>query len=269
MSRGVGTDAAWEALLALRAARGDSGPQDLAVGPLTLGRDGAWRSDTAVDEEATSVLDLLTPLAAAGPHRPLTLAHLGQSLDGRIATESGDSHYVGGAESLRHLHRLRALADAVVIGAGTAVADDPRLTVRHVPGPDPARVVLDPNRRVPDGARVFTGPGTAWRLSAGDVDGAAAGRLPPAGVLACLRARGCAVVLVEGGGETVSRFVAAGVLDWLELAVAPLLIGSGRPSLSLSPIARLSDARRPPTSVHPLGRDTLFRCRLGAGDGST
>jgi len=87
--------------------------------------------------------------------RKLVIAQLGQTLDGRIATHSGHSHFVTGAEDIEHLHRLRALVDAVVVGAGTAISDDPQLTVRHVRGDNPVRVVLDPSGRVPSDRKLF------------------------------------------------------------------------------------------------------------------
>jgi diaminohydroxyphosphoribosylaminopyrimidine deaminase/5-amino-6-(5-phosphoribosylamino)uracil reductase len=85
----------------------------------------------------------------------------GQSIDGRIATPTGHSHYINGEAGLAHLHRLRALVDAVVIGVGTAIADDPQLTVRRVEGPSPARVIVDPNGRLPTTARALAADGTA------------------------------------------------------------------------------------------------------------
>src|SRR5262245_37114019 len=83
----------------------------------------------------------------------------GQSIDARVATASGHSHYINSESGLIHLHRLRALVDAVVIGVGTAIADDPRLTVRRVKGPNPARVVVDPKGRLPATARVLAADG--------------------------------------------------------------------------------------------------------------
>jgi len=83
----------------------------------------------------------------------------GQSIDARIATPSGHSHYINNEAGLIHLHRLRALVDAVVIGVGTAIADDPLLTVRRVAGPSPARVVIDPNGRLPSTARLLAADG--------------------------------------------------------------------------------------------------------------
>ena len=78
----------------------------------------------------------------------VVVGQIGQSLDGQIATTTGRSHYISGPEGLDHLHRLRSLVDAVVVGVGTAAADDPQLTVRRVTGPSPARVVIDPRGRL-------------------------------------------------------------------------------------------------------------------------
>src|SRR5206468_4442700 len=91
--------------------------------------------------------------------RPIAVGQLGQSLDGRIATLSGDSCYINGPEGIAHLHRLRALVDAVVVGAGTVRADDPQLTVRSVSGPNPVRVVIDPRGTLPADARAFANDG--------------------------------------------------------------------------------------------------------------
>lgn len=210
--------------------------------------------------------DLATP-------GPLVIGQLGQSLDGRIATASGHSHYINDAAALTHLHRLRALVDGVVVGAGTVAADDPQLTVRRVRGPSPARIAIDPRGRLADDARLWTADGCrrlvvtaaerAWpsgievvRLTGGP-DGFA-----PTAILTALRNRGLVRILVEGGAVTVSRFLAARALDRLHLAVAPLLIGAGPTGIGLPPVLRLDDAQRPPTRSYRLGIDTLFDCDL-------
>jgi len=261
---------AWQALC--RASEGASRP-DTSVhreGPLRLTADG-WTSDIPADREARGLLDTLAPLAMH-PGR-LALAQLGQSLDGRIATESGHSHYINGLESRTHLHRLRALVDAVVVGAGTACEDDPLLTVRHVSGRQPVRVILDPRGRVPATIRLLReAQAPCLHLVGEQADGAGPTadhvtrlRLPsnadgfaPAAVLEALAARGLKRVLIEGGGITVSRFLEAGVLHRLHLLVAPLLIGSGRPGLSMKPIATLDQAQRPVARTFRCGDDTLF-----------
>src|SRR5215510_8854558 len=99
------------------------------------------------------------PLRTGRTDEMTVVAQLGQSLDGRVATETGHSHYINGPEALAHLHRLRALVDAVVIGIGTALADNPQLTVRRVAGPQPARVVIDARGRLPSGAKLLATDG--------------------------------------------------------------------------------------------------------------
>ena len=83
---------------------------------------------------------LFGALRMPGPDGLTVIGQLGQSLDGRIATPTGHSHYINGPAGIDHLHRIRALVDVVVVGAGTAVADDPQLTVRRVEGPQPAQI---------------------------------------------------------------------------------------------------------------------------------
>src|SRR5882672_9111545 len=99
--------------------------------------------------------DLFGPLRCGAVDDLVIVGQLGQSLDGRIATETGHSKYINGSAGLEHLHRLRALVDAVVVGVGTAVADNPQLTVRRVAGPHPVRVVIDPKGRLGTDARLF------------------------------------------------------------------------------------------------------------------
>jgi diaminohydroxyphosphoribosylaminopyrimidine deaminase/5-amino-6-(5-phosphoribosylamino)uracil reductase len=215
-----------------------------------------------------------------GPFSPLlggafTIAQIGQSLDGRVATESGHSHYINGAPALRHLHALRALSDAVLVGVGTVLADDPLLTVRRVTGPNPARVVIDPRGRVPIDARCFqedgvrrlvlrsvdapTAPGVeVLRLQAG-----ADGRLDPHMIVSALHAAGLYRLLVEGGPATISAFLAADALDRLHVLTAPVLIGSGFPGLTLPSIATMAQALRPEVHPHLMGDgEVLFDCNM-------
>ena len=204
------------------------------------------------------------------------MAHLGQSLDGRIATASGHSTYVTCPSNLVHMHRLRALADAVLIGAGTVAHDDPQLTVRHVEGRSPLRVVLDTERRLDGRYRLFreTPPPTlvlcrqermnGGRLGTAEVQGLPCpdDRLDPRRILEVLARRGVRRLFVEGGGRTVSRFLEAGCLDRLHLCIAPVIIGSGRDALRLSPIATMDEALRLEPEMIPMGRDWLFACRI-------
>jgi len=217
---------------------------------------------------------VLVPPAAA--HGCRVIGRLAQTLDGRIATDGGSSQWIGGDGDLLHTHRLRALSDAVVVGAGTVRHDDPRLTTRLCPGPNPLRVVIDADRRLGADYQLFRDglptllfcaddvPGPA-RLGVAEVLGLARapqGGLAPAAILAALAARGRTRIFVEGGGLTVSRFLAAGCLDRLHVTVAPVLLGSGIPAFTLPPVARIADGLRFAWTVHPLDPDVLFDIAL-------
>lgn len=209
--------------------------------------------------------------AASKSGARVAVAQLGQSLDGRVATPSGQSHYISGPDALTFLHCLRASVDAVVVGAGTAAADDPQLTVRLCDGDHPARVLIDRTRRAGQNLKMLRDDGVRRVVFGPRVESdpagveyvAAAGPLPPHEILSALNEKGFSRVLIEGGARTVSDFVAAGALDRLCVAVAPLLIGSGPAGLTLPPIDRLDSAIRPPAHVAVLGSgDVVFDCAL-------
>jgi riboflavin-specific deaminase-like protein len=229
--------------------------------------------ETARPNADSSFWTLYSPIIDKNAPSPFVIAQLGQSLDGRIATPTGHSHYINGPEAIRHLHRLRALVDIVVVGIGTVIADNPRLTVRDVDGPNPARAVIDPNFRLPpdarmladDGAPVFAIQGRAGVRPApvsAIVIEPQAGWIAPRDIVAALAAKGFRRILIEGGAATVSEFLSADVLNRLHISVAPLLIGSGPAGVTLPPIDRLDGAMRPKTFVHRLGQDVLFDCIL-------
>lgn len=217
------------------------------------------------------------PLKSGAVDELVVVGQFGQSLDGRVATETGHSHYINGPAGLAHLHRLRALVDVVVVGIATALADDPQLTVRHVAGPCPARAVIDPRGRIAAGARLFardgarrlvlTAEGVRPQLPAGveRIELPAADRvIAPAALLAALAERGFRRVMIEGGSQTVSRFIAAGCLDRLHIVVAPIILGGGRGGVALAPVTSCAEALRPPMRLHRLDGEVLFDCDLSA-----
>jgi diaminohydroxyphosphoribosylaminopyrimidine deaminase/5-amino-6-(5-phosphoribosylamino)uracil reductase len=234
-----------------------------------------WRRDAAAPVADSPLYALYGPLCSAHRKRTLAVGHLAQSLDGRIATASGVSQWLSGAEDLLHTHRMRALADAVVVGVNTVLHDNPQLTVRRCAGTHPLRVVIDPERRLDGSQRVFRDE-TAPTLLLAAADRARTGEafghaevvpvprcewgLDPHEIRRILARRGITWLFIEGGGITVSRFLAARALDRLQLTVAPVILGSGRSSILLPELADLTDSLRPRTRRFIFGNDIMVEC---------
>jgi diaminohydroxyphosphoribosylaminopyrimidine deaminase/5-amino-6-(5-phosphoribosylamino)uracil reductase len=185
--------------------------------------------------------------------RPRVTLKLATSLDGRIATASGESQWITGEAARLEGHRLRAAHDAILVGVETVLHDDPELTAR-LPGrtvDQPLRVVLDSRLRTPATAKVASA--NTLILTAADprpVGGAqvrrieaAEGRPTVPAVLDALAKAGVASILIEGGGQVAASFLRAGVVDRLEWFRAPILLGAeGRPCVAALALAKLADA---------------------------
>jgi len=230
--------------------------------------DAEWARLLTRDPALADASSLYRALLAPGT---LILGRIAQTLDGRIATTSGESFWISGPEDILHTHRLRALFDAVVVGAGTVRADDPLLTTRHCPGPSPVRVVIDTDRRLGDAYRLFAGAPRTIVVCADDAPPKpppraaeimtlprTASGLDLAALVAGLRARGLQRIFIEGGGLTVSRFLSAGLLDRLHVTIAPLLLGAGIPAFTLPGVSHPDQGLRVGWTVHRLGQDLLL-----------
>ena len=224
-----------------------------------------------------SMLRLYLPLCIGATSNDLVVGHVGQSLDGQIATSTGASCYITGREDVTHTHRLRALFDVVLVGRGTIVCDDPRLTTRLVDGDNPTRVVVDPGLRASLDRRVFSdGAAPTLVLCAEGVRGnrgshgqaeivelpATGPLLHPGVLLDRLGRKGFRRIFVEGGGVTVSHFLQAGLVDRMHVTVSPIFLGQGRPGVALPRIDRLDEAWRPRVRRFALGDDMLFDCQF-------
>lgn len=203
--------------------------------------------------------------------RPRVTLKLATSLDGRIATATGESQWITGPEARLQGHRLRAAHDAILVGVETVLADDPELTVRlpdHA-GPHPLRVVLDSRLRTPATAKVASGNAliftTAQPRAIGQAEVVAVaaddGRPAISAVLDALSARAITSILIEGGGRVAASFIQAGAVDAIEWFRAPILLGGeGRPciaSLALAKLAHAPKFRR--LGVEPVGDDLWER----------
>lgn len=215
--------------------------------------------------------------------RPFVTVSYAQTLDGRLATRSGSSQWISGPESLRLVHELRASHDAILVGVGTVLRDNPRLTVRLVDGSDPLRVVVDSALRTPLGAAVLAdgaARGTLLaacttaepaRVAALDRLGAAVLLLPPDAtgqvpldlLLEALSGRGMRSLMVEGGARIITALLRARLVDRLVVTVAPKLLGAGIEAIGdlgiddLSQALTLSDLR-----VTPYGADLVLDVRV-------
>lgn len=197
---------------------------------------------------------------------PRVTLKLATSLDGRIATASGESKWITGEAARASVHALRSEHDAVLVGAETALADDPELTVRTSPAPkvQPLRVVADSRLRLPDQAKLFRtvdlgpvliviGPGVDKLrravLSARGIQTAEVARgrvgLDPWGILDAIAAAGAKSVFLEGGGTLAASFLEADLIDTIEWFRAPILLGDdARAAIGPLGLTHLSDARR-------------------------
>ena len=193
---------------------------------------------------------------------PLVTLKLATTLDGKIATSTGESRWITGPAARRYGHFLRAAHDAILVGRGTAEADDPSLTCRF-PGLEersPVRVVLDSHGRLPASLKLFAdGAAPTWHLTAERLGQMAGARIDPRRALSHLAARGITRVLVEGGGELSASLLKADTVDRIAWFRAPSLIGTdGRAGVAELGVQRMADLQCfRLTGSRQLGRDRL------------
>jgi 5-amino-6-(5-phosphoribosylamino)uracil reductase/diaminohydroxyphosphoribosylaminopyrimidine deaminase/5-amino-6-(5-phosphoribosylamino)uracil reductase len=215
--------------------------------------------------------------------RPRVTLCFAQTLDGRVAAVDGSSQWISGSESLRFCHYLRANSDAIMVGIGTVLRDNPRLTTRLVKGPDPLRVIVDTHLRTPlhaavirDGAAhgtvlACTAAATDERRAAFQACGAtiltlpeaAGGGVDLAALLTALGERGIATVMVEGGSRIITSLLRAKLVDAVAITIAPLILGSGPTAIGDLGIPTLSQALKfaNPTWT-PYGVDVVLEGKL-------
>jgi riboflavin-specific deaminase-like protein len=215
---------------------------------------------------------------------PFVTVKFAQSLDGRIATSTGDSQWISSPPAQRFVHKLRSEHDAILVGIGTVLADDPRLTVRLTKGRDPMRIVVDSRLRTPLSARVLADGAASHtlvvanenadlaRVRAIEALGSEVLRLPASqkhiGVdlqrlLEELGGRRVESVLVEGGKQIITSLLAARLVDRVIIIIAPKIIGQGIDAIGDLGIARLDEAITFSSArTHKLGQDMIFDGRF-------
>lgn len=223
-------------------------------------------------------IDVSTLIGRVRPRtdRPYVVVSFAQTVDGRIATASGDSKWISCEEERRVAHALRAACDGVLVGSGTVLQDDPELTVRMVPGANPLRVVLDSRLRTPPTARVLAGDAGTVLLAASPIDPARRAGVESAGAavrlvqpgpdgidltaaLHLLRAMGVTSLLVEGGSRVITSLLSGGYVDRLIVSIAPTIIGAGVEAVGALGIARIQEGiRLVNRTAHLAGDDVLL-----------
>jgi 5-amino-6-(5-phosphoribosylamino)uracil reductase/diaminohydroxyphosphoribosylaminopyrimidine deaminase/5-amino-6-(5-phosphoribosylamino)uracil reductase len=221
--------------------------------------------------------------------RPTVTVSYAQTLDGRLATSGGSSRWISCPESLNFAHTLRSEHDAVMVGAGTACKDDPRLTVRHVPGRDPLRVVVDGSLRTPltaavlaNGAAKGTVLAVTDRAPEAQREGAASlgatvlrlparegGRVDLGALLAELYDLGVRSVMVEGGAALITSLLRDRLVDRLAVCIAPKVLGSGIEAVGDLGVRELADSLTlTETSVVHYGVDLVLDAQVGYPNGA-
>ncbi len=243
-------------------------------------------TEGVLEEEARRANEIFFKFITTG--RPFVQLKLAESLDGKIATRTGDAKWISGADSRAEVHRLRRRFAAVLVGVGTVVSDDPRLTVRHVVGRDPLRIVLDGRGRIPLAATLLREEGRTivvtatmarekeeallslgtevWRPPGNE------GNIDLSAFLQRLGEENIDSLLVEGGGETAAAFLEASLVDKVAFFIAPILIG-GRdaiPTIGGAGAEQVSEALHlKRVEIERIGEDLLVTGYPERGNAST
>lgn len=205
-------------------------------------------------EKLIECLRLYAPLLVANrlqSLRPFIIAHFAQTIDGKICTASGKSKWISNEENLDHCHRLRAMADGVLVGGGTVKSDNPQLTVRRVKGKNPKRIfwsnsITDYSSYEVDGVETFlVAHKDSYKTLPTGIDYLIEYEDPMNAimeVLIKLKESGINSLFLEGGSHTISRFHEAEVIDLMQIHIAPIIFGSGKNAFEMKPIVEVSDS---------------------------
>ena len=215
-----------------------------------------------------SILDILIPIIRE--KKKLTIAQLGQSIDGRIALNNGNSHYINHKKGIHYLHCLRSISDAIIVGSNTIKKDNPQLTTRKIKGSNPRRIIIDGRLSLTNKYKIFNdgyeniiftkskknkilNNSTIIRLDKNDFTKK---------IIYQINKLGYKYVLIEGGSKTISEFINNKYIDLLQFIIAPIVIGSGINSLNLKEIKSLNKALRPKFSYNILEKELVVNLFL-------
>ena len=217
-----------------------------------------------------SILNILLPILRK--NKKLVIAQIGQSIDGRIALNNGNSHYINNPKSIIYLHCLRSISDAIIVGSNTIKKDDPLLTTRKIKGTNPKRIIIDGSLSLNNKYKIFndgneniifTKSNKNIRLNNSTII-----RLKEKNftknLITQLKKLKYKNILVEGGSKTISELINNKYIDILQFMIAPILIGSGINSLNLKEISNLNKAIRPKHNFNELENEIIVNLFLNS-----
>ena len=217
-----------------------------------------------------SILNILVPILIK--NKKLVIAQIGQSIDGRIALNNGNSHYINNPKSIIYLHCLRSISDAIIVGSNTIKKDDPLLTTRKIKGTNPKRIIIDGSLSLNNKYKIFndgneniifTKSNKNIRLNNSTII-----RLKEKNftknLITQIKKLKYKNILVEGGSKTISELINNKYIDILQFMIAPILIGSGVNSLNLKEISNLNKAIRPKHNFNELENEIIVNLFLNS-----
>ena len=193
------------------------------------------------------------------------IGQIGQSLDGKIALNNGNSHYINEKESIIYLHCLRSISDGVLVGVNTIMKDNPFLTTRKIKGDNPIRLIIDPSLKLTNRYNIFkdnnkniifTNSSKEKKLKNTSIV-----KFPKKNftlsIFKYLKKTSLKTIVIEGGPTTLSHFIEHNLINYMQFIISPTIIGSGIESLKLKPISDLKNAIRVKNTINKLGKEII------------
>lgn len=205
---------------------------------------------------------IFLPIAAELLNRAILISHFAQTLDGKIATNSGSSKWIGNEENLMHAHRMRALCEGIIVGRQTLLSDKPRLNVRHCAGDDPKKIIVGRNNCKEEISDILGDNfiEVSTKKTTADCDNSIAMEsFDGSKILEELYKKGIQSVYLEGGSKTTSAFLKCSGLDQIQLHISPIILGSGVSNFSLPDINDISEGKHFTNfEFVPVGNSVMF-----------
>ena len=226
--------------------------------------------NTKISKILRQCCEIIIPLLTKNDN--FLIGQIGQSLDGKIALNNGNSHYINEKESILYLHCLRAVCDGVLVGVNTIIKDNPLLTTRKIKGPNPVRLIIDPSLKLSNRYKIFKDNNRNIIFTNSNkqkkFNNTLIVKFPKKNftnnIFQYLKKTSFKNILVEGGPTTLSNFIEMKLLNYMQFIISPTLIGSGIDSLKLKPITNLKNAIRVENKIYKLGKEIVMTLNLNS-----